>query len=67
MLLTPLLRTMREIREADLKRDLFAMPSPAMREREEGTLDELQASIWVAEQYKRIGLSPAGDDGTWFQ
>jgi hypothetical protein len=57
----------REIKEADLRRDLFAMASPAMRGREGGTLDELKASIWVAEQYRRIGLEPAGDDGTWFQ
>lgn len=55
------------IREADLRRDLFAMASPAMRGREGGTVDEMRASIWVAEQYRRIGLKPAGDDGTWFQ
>jgi hypothetical protein len=60
-------RAIREIREADLRRDLFAMASPAMRGREGGTLDELRAAIWVAEQYRRIGLEPAGDDGTWFQ
>ena len=42
-------------------------PRPAMRGREGGTLDEMRASIWVAEQYRRIGLEPAGDDGTWFQ
>lgn len=57
-------RAIREIREADLRRDLFAMASPAMRGREGGTLDELKASIWVAEQYARVGLEPAGDDGT---
>ena len=60
-------RAIREIREADLRRDLFAMASPTMRGREGGTVDELRASIWVAEQYRRIGLTPAGDDGTWFQ
>jgi len=60
-------RAIRAIREADLRRDLFAMASPEMRGREGGTLDELKASIWVAEQYKSIGLTPAGDDGTWFQ
>ena len=58
---------MREIREADLKRDLYAMAAPAMRGREGGTNDELRASMWVADQYKKIGLAPAGDDGTWFQ
>ena len=60
-------RAIREIREADIRRDLFAMASPAMRGREGGTLDEMRASIWVAEQYRRIGLTPAGDEGTWFQ
>ncbi|MCC7052929.1 MAG: M28 family peptidase [Gemmatimonadaceae bacterium] len=55
------------IRESDLRRDLFAMASPAMRGREGGSIDELKASIWVAEQYARIGLVPMGDDGTWFQ
>lgn len=60
-------RAMHAIREVDLRRDLFAMASPAMRGREGGTLDELKASIWVAEQYARIGLEPGGDDGTWFQ
>lgn len=57
----------REIREADLRRDLFAMASPGMRGREGGTLDEMRASIWVADQYRRIGLEPGGSDGTWFQ
>jgi Peptidase family M28 len=56
-----------QIREADIKRDLFAMAAPAMRGREGGTLDELRASIWVAEQYRQLGLEPAGDEGTWFQ
>lgn len=60
-------KAIREIREADLKRDLFAMASSAMRGREGGTTDEMAASMWVAEQYRRIGLAPAGDDGTWFQ
>lgn len=57
----------REIREADLKRDLFAMASPAMRGREGGTIDELAASAWLAEQYRKIGLEPGGIDGSWYQ
>jgi Zn-dependent M28 family amino/carboxypeptidase len=43
------------------------MASPAMRGREGGTLDEMRASMWVAEQYRRAGLEPMGDGGTWFQ
>jgi Zn-dependent M28 family amino/carboxypeptidase len=55
------------IREADLRHDIGVMASPGMRGREGGTLDEMRASMWVAEQYRRIGLRPMGEDGTWFQ
>ncbi|MEO7359396.1 MAG: hypothetical protein ABI120_03645, partial [Gemmatimonadaceae bacterium] len=63
----PTPRAWSAMRQADLKRNLFAMASPEMRGREGGTLDELRASIWVAEQYSKIGLVPMGDGGTWFQ
>ena len=55
------------IREADIKRDLFALGGDHFRGREAGTLDELKASVWLAEQIRAIGLLPAGDDGTYFQ
>src|SRR6185437_17182902 len=55
------------ITEADLRRDMFAMASDAMRGREAGTLDEMRATGWVAEQARAAGLQPAGDDGTFFQ
>lgn len=55
------------VREADLRRDLYAMASDAMRGREGGTLDEMRASMWVAEQYRRIGLRPMGEDSSYFQ
>ncbi|MFI5229753.1 MAG: M28 family metallopeptidase [Gemmatimonadales bacterium] len=55
------------ITEADLRRDMFAMASDAMRGREAGTLDEMRATGWVAEQARAAGLKPAGDDGTFFQ
>jgi hypothetical protein len=55
------------IREADLRRDIGEMASPSMRGREGGTRDELRAAMWLAEQYRRIGLTPKGEDGTWFQ
>ena len=58
---------MAAIREADLRRDLFAMASDHFRGREAGTLDELRASMWLAEQARAAGLKPAGDDGTYFQ
>ena len=55
------------IREADLRRDVTAMAGPAMRGREGGTLDEMRASMWMAEQYRKVGLTPMGEDGSWFQ
>ena len=55
------------IKEADIKRDLFALGGDKYRGREGGTLDELKASVWLAEQIRAIGLQPAGDDGTYFQ
>ncbi len=58
---------MAAIREADLKRDLYAMAGDAMRGREAGTVDEMRASIWVAEQLRSIGVMPAGVDSSYFQ
>jgi hypothetical protein len=55
------------IREADIKRDLFALAGDEMRGREGGTLDEMTASVWVAERAREAGLQPAGDNGTYFQ
>jgi hypothetical protein len=55
------------IREQDLRRDLFAMAGDSMRGREAGTLDEMRASMWTAEQLRTIGLEPMGENGTFFQ
>ncbi len=58
---------LQRITEADLRRDLFAMAGDEMRGRQGGTLDEMRASVWVAERAREAGLEPAGDDGTYFQ
>ena len=55
------------ITEADMKRDMFALAGDNFRGREAGTLDELRASMWIADQARAIGLEPAGDDGSYFQ
>ncbi len=55
------------IKEADLKRDLFELASDEMRGKRAGTQDELKAAAWVAEQARKAGLKPAGDNGTYFQ
>lgn len=55
------------IQQEEIKRDLFALADDHFRGREAGTLDELKASAWLAEQARKAGLEPAGDDGTYFQ
>jgi hypothetical protein len=55
------------ITEADIKRDLFTLAADKFRGREAGTLDELRASMWLADEARKIGLEPAGDDGSYFQ
>ncbi len=55
------------IREADIKEDLFTLAGDAMRGREGGTLDEMTASMWLAERARAAGMQPAGDHGTFFQ
>jgi hypothetical protein len=46
---------------------MYAMAGDAMRGREAGTLDEMRATAWVADQARKAGLQPMGDDGTFFQ
>ena len=55
------------IKIEDLKKDLYALADAHYNGRSAGTLDELRASMWLGEQYRAIGLKPAGDDGTYFQ
>src|SRR5678809_1468866 len=52
------------VREADIRRDVGEMASPGMRGREGGTIDEMRASAWVAEQYRSCLLytSPSPRD-----
>jgi hypothetical protein len=55
------------IRPSEMQSDLFALTDDHFRGREAGTPDELKAAAWLAEQARTIGLTPAGDDGTFFQ
>ncbi|MFN2399408.1 MAG: M28 family peptidase [Gemmatimonadaceae bacterium] len=55
------------VAQSDIQRDLFALASDSFRGREAGTLDELRASVWLADRAREAGLLPAGDDGTYFQ
>ena len=48
------------IRRLDLERDLALLGGDAMRGREAGTIDEMRASMWLAEEMRKIGLAPMG-------
>jgi hypothetical protein len=56
-----------EVRETDLRKDVYDMCAPVYRGRGGGTTDELNASVWLAEKFRAIGIKPAGDLGTYFQ
>jgi hypothetical protein len=43
------------------------MAGDGMRGREAGTVDEMRASMWVANEMRATGLKPLGEDGTYFQ
>lgn len=58
---------MRAIREADLRRDLAFLAGDSLRGRGAGTIDEMRASVWIADEMRKIGLEPLGDFGSWFQ
>jgi hypothetical protein len=43
------------------------LSSEELRGRASGSEDETRATEYVAAEFKRLGLEPAGEDGTWFQ
>jgi len=55
------------ISEADLKKDVYDISAPFFKGRGGGTIDELNASVWLAEKFRTLGIKPAGDHGTYFQ
>ncbi len=51
----------------DLRTRLTAFAADSMMGREAGTIWNVKATDWVADQFKRYGLEPAGENGTYFQ
>ncbi len=43
------------------------LASEELRGRASGSADETRATQYIAAEFKRLGLQPAGDDGTYFQ
>jgi hypothetical protein len=55
------------ITPADLMSRLYPFADDSMMGREAGTRGNVMATDFVAREMARIGLRPAGENGTWFQ
>jgi len=56
-----------ELRAADLRSALFAIAHDSMGGRATGEPGNFKAAEWVAASFRRFGLQPAGENGTFFQ
>ena len=55
------------IKQNDLKNDLYEHADARFKGRGAGTINELNAAVWIAEKYRSLGLKPAGDNNSYFQ
>jgi len=60
-------RTGPDITPADLRLRLFALADDSMGGRATGSLGNYKAAEWIASEFQRLGLEPAGENGTYFQ
>jgi peptidase M28-like protein len=51
----------------DLRQRLFAFAADSMLGRETGTIGNVKGTDYIAAEFRRLGLEPAGDNGTYFQ
>ncbi len=59
--------TVAAITACDLMTRLYIYAADSMRGREAGTPDAIRATAWIESEVRRLGLRPAGDNGTYFQ
>ena len=64
---TPASATNAAITPADLEKRLYLIADDSMMGRETGSEGDFKAAAYVASEFKRLGLEPAGDSGTYFQ
>jgi Peptidase family M28 len=55
------------IKKDELKKDLFELADARFKGRGAGTINELNAAVWIAEKYRSLGLKPAGDNNSYYQ
>jgi len=51
----------------DLRRRLFAIADDSMGGRRSGSIGDFKTAEYIAAEFRRLGLMPAGEAGTWFQ
>ncbi|MEO8337869.1 MAG: M28 family peptidase [bacterium] len=59
--------TVAGITPCDLMTRLYAYAADSMGGREAGTPDAIRATAWIEREVRRLGLRPAGDNGTFYQ
>src|SRR5258705_13530823 len=60
-------QTQPAITAADLRQRLYPIADDSLMGRETGSAGAFKASAYVAAEFRRLGLEPAGDRGTYFQ
>ena len=59
--------TATDISANDLRTRLYAFADDSMQGRRIGELGNYKGTEYIAKEFKRLGLKPAGDSGTYFQ
>ncbi|MGH7619971.1 MAG: M28 family peptidase, partial [Gemmatimonadaceae bacterium] len=59
--------TVPAITACDLMTRLYIYAADSMRGREAGSPDAIRATAYIEREVRRLGLKPAGDNGTYFQ
>jgi hypothetical protein len=63
----PTAATSPDITEADLRRRLHLIADDSLMGRETGSEGAYKAAEYIASEFRRLGLEPAGENGTYFQ
>src|SRR4051812_24958953 len=55
------------ITAADLRQRLFIYADDSMMGRKAGTAGNIKSTQYIADELRRMGMQPGGDNGTYFQ
>ncbi|MGH7583452.1 MAG: M28 family metallopeptidase [Gemmatimonadales bacterium] len=64
---SPRAKTSAAITVADLRTRLYAIADDSMQGRYTGSAGDFKTADYVASEFKRLGLTPGGEQGGWFQ